>query len=275
MKIICILLFFFLSSYSANKPLKGAEIINIKFEEMSIPISIDQLSKLRTYKEDSTEILEWFKNNGLKRIFELSKFLEFNVFNEENFSKQLLRSWMGRKLISEFSNIIIIPNDKNGVILFNTIENLLEKKEKLSTIDILRAIPINQIKLDVDNLILIISSWKKELEEQKNLIAKLNDFDKTKEILFLSSKKQENITSLRKSIKVSHRKNQLNVEIWRPANNNIEKDVIIFMPGLGGDIGNFRWIGSELSKRGWPVIFIDHEGSNSDTFKAVIKGKEA
>ena len=161
MKIICILFFFFLSSYSANKPLKGAEIINIKFEEMLIPISIDQLSKLRTYKEDSTELLDWFKNNRLKKIFELSKFLEFNVFNEENFSKQLLRSWMGRKLISELSNIVIIPKDKNGVILFNTIENLLEKKEKLSTIDILRAIPINQIKLDVDNLILIISSWKK------------------------------------------------------------------------------------------------------------------
>ena len=275
MKIICILLFFFLSSYSANKPLKGAEIINIKFEEMSIPISIDQLSKLRTYKEDSTELLEWFKNNGLKKIFELSKFLEFNVFNEENFSKQLLRSWMGRKLISEFSNIIIIPNDKNGVILFNTIENLLEKKEKLTTIDILRAIPINQIKLDVDNLILIISSWKRELEEQQKLITKLNDFDKAKEILILSSKKEENITSSRQSIKVSHRKNQLNLEIWKPVNNNIEKDVIIFMPGLGGDIGNFRWIGSELSSRGWPVIFIDHEGSNSDTLKAVIKGEEA
>ena len=275
MKIICILLFFFLSSYSANKPLKSAETINVKFEEMSIPISIDQLSKLRTYKEDSTELLEWFKNNGLKKIFELSKFLEFNVFNQENFSKQLLRSWMGRKLISELSNIIIIPKDQNGVILFNTIENLLEKKEKLSTIDILRAIPINQIKLDMDNLILIISSWKRELEEQQKLISKLNDFDKTKEVLFLSSKKQENSTPLIKSIKVVHRKNQLNVEIWKPVNNNHEKDVIIFMPGLGGDIGNFRWIGSELSKRGWPVIFIDHEGSNSDTFKAVIKGKEA
>jgi len=113
LKIICILLFFFLSSYTANKPIRGAEKINIKFEEMSIPISIDQLSKLRTYKEDSTEILYWFKNNGFKKIFELSKFLEFNIFKEENFSKQLIRSWMGRKLISELSNIVIIPNDQN------------------------------------------------------------------------------------------------------------------------------------------------------------------
>ena len=115
MKIICILLYFFLSSYSANKPLKGAEIINIKFDGMSIPISIDQLSKLRTYKEDSTELLEWFKNNGLKKIFKLSKFLEFNIFNEGNFSKQLLRSWMGRKLISELTKFAFVLLYSQGI----------------------------------------------------------------------------------------------------------------------------------------------------------------
>ncbi len=276
MKIICILLIFFLSSYSANKPLKSAEKINIKFEEMSIPISIDQLLKLRTYKEDSTEVLEWFNNIGFKRIFDLSKFLEFNVFKEENFSKQLLRSWMGRKLISELSNIVIIPDDQNGVILFNTIENLLENKEKISTFDILRAIPISEIKLDVDNLILIIKTWKNELEEQQKLISKLDVFEKTKNVLITSSIKQgNNNPPLQNIIEVPYRKNPLKVELWKPINNISKKDLIIFMPGLGGDIRNFRWIGSELSKRGWPVIFIDHEGSNSDTFKAVIKGKEA
>ena len=276
MKIICILLFFFLSSYSDTKPLKAAEKINIKIEEMSIPVSIDQLSKLRTYEDNSTELFNWLKNNGFKRLFELSKLLDFHVFKEENFSRQLLRSWMGRKLISELSKTIIIPEDQNGVILFNTIENLLEKKEKVSTIDILEDIPIREIILDVNNLIFIISSWKNELEEQQKLINKLNVFDKTKEISFLGSKKQfDNNLPLKTSIKVSYRKNPLKVEVWKPVNNFSEKDVIVFMPGLGGDIGNFRWLGSELSKRGWPVILIDHEGSNSETFKAVIKGQES
>ena len=277
MKIICILLFFFLSSYSANKPLKGAEKINIKLEEMSIPISIDQLSKLRTYKEDSTELLEWLKNNGFNKILKLSKFLEYPVFNNDNFTKHLAKSWMGRKLISELSNTFIIPNDRNGVILFNTIESLLEKKEKISTLDILRAVPINEIKLDLDNLILIIASWKEELEEQQKLITKLNDFDKTKDTLLLKKYKDQvnNKVPLRIDIEVPHRINPLVIELWKPIQDLNEKDLIIFMPGLGGDIGNFRWIGSQLSKKGWPVIFIDHEGSNSETFKSVIKGEEA
>jgi predicted dienelactone hydrolase len=47
------------------------------------------------------------------------------------------------------------------------------------------------------------------------------------------------------------------------------------MPGLGGEINNFKWIGYELSKRGWPIVFIDHRGSNLKAFTEVIEGGES
>jgi len=47
------------------------------------------------------------------------------------------------------------------------------------------------------------------------------------------------------------------------------------MPGLGGEINNFKWIGNELTKRGWPIAFIDHRGSNLKSFIEVLEGKEA
>ena len=59
---------------------KAAEKINIKFEEMKIPLTIEQLSKLKKYTDDSTELIDWLKKNGLIRVLELSKFLEFPVF---------------------------------------------------------------------------------------------------------------------------------------------------------------------------------------------------
>ena len=40
---------------------KAAEKINIKFEEMKIPLTIEQLSKLENYKDDSTELIDWLK----------------------------------------------------------------------------------------------------------------------------------------------------------------------------------------------------------------------
>ena len=82
---------------------------------MTIPFTIEQLSNLETYRNDSTEVIDWFKQNGFIRVIELSKFLKFPVFKEEGFNRQVLRSWVGRKILSELSNTILVPNDKDGI----------------------------------------------------------------------------------------------------------------------------------------------------------------
>ncbi len=276
MKLIFVLFLSLFSFFSANDS-KAAEKINVKFEEMSIPLTINQLSNLETYKNDSTELIDWFKKNGFLRVFELSKFLKFPVFKEESLNRQVLRSWVGRKILSELSNTISIPNDTDNIEIFNTIENLLEIKKEVSTLDILKALPSEEISLDIDNLIVIISSWKKELAKQQNLILKLNSIEKTNHY-FLKKKRNKNhlgVVKIKKKIYSQHRSDPLKIELWKNKNHTSEKELIIFMPGLGGDINNFRWIGIELSKRGWPVLFIDHEGSNSKSLLAVLEGSNA
>ena len=113
-----------------NNGLRAVEKINIKFEEMKIPLTIEQLSKLEKYKYDSTELIDWLRENGLIRFFELSKFLEFPVFKEEGINREVLRSWIGRKILTELSKTITVPNDNNGIEIYNTIENLLDKKKR-------------------------------------------------------------------------------------------------------------------------------------------------
>ena len=267
------IIFFSFCGLFFNNGLKGAEKINIKFEEMEIPLTIEQLSKLEKYKDDSTELIDWLKKNGLIRFFELSKFLEFPVFKEEGLNREVLRSWIGRRILTELSNTILVPNDLDGVEVFNTIENLLELKKEVSTLDIIKAIPSKEISLDVDNLISIVSSWKKELTMQQNLILKLNSLERTKN--YISNKKVEygsNSIKITKNIYSPHRVEPLKIELWKNNKGISDKDLIIFMPGLGGDINNFRWIGVELSHRGWPVLFIDHKGSNSEAILEVLEG---
>ena len=272
MKFIFVLFLSFFSFYSANDS-KAAEKINIKFEEMSIPLTIDQLSNFEESKNDSTEVIDWFKQNGFLKVFELSKFLKFPVFKEESLNRQVLRSWIGRKILSELSNTILVPNDKDGIKVFNTIEKLLEVKKEVSTLDILKALPSEEISLDVDNLISIVSSWKKELAMQQNLSLKLNSLEKTNNYFSKKTDKyNDDIIKINKKIYSSHRVEPLKIELWKNNKNFSDKDLIIFMPGLGGNIDNFRWIGVELSQRGWPVIFIDHRGSNSETFLEVLAG---
>ena len=86
------IIFFSLFGLFFNNGLKAAEKINIKFEEMEIPITIEQLSKLEKYKDNSTELTDWLKKNRLIRVFELSKFLEFPVFKEEGLNREILLS---------------------------------------------------------------------------------------------------------------------------------------------------------------------------------------
>ena len=276
MKFIFIICLSFFNLFSANFTSKAAEKINIKFEGMSIPISIDELSRLNKRNQDSTEIIDWFRNNGLEKIFELSKYLNFPIIKQDDFSKQILRSWMGKKVLSELSNTFIVPNDINGIQVFNTIEKLLEKKKEVSTIDILKTIPVEEIQLDLDNLINIVTSWKKALEEQQNFTKKLKFLDKSKENISLIFNDNSNLgsKSYQISLNAPHREEPISIKIWMPEINP-KKDLIIFMPGLGGDIDNFRWLGSGLSKKGWPVILLEHKGSDSVALNLSIKGDVA
>jgi len=252
---------------------RAAEKINIKFEEMKIPLTIDQLSKLEKYKDDSTELLDWLKKNGLIRFLELSKFLEFPVFKEEGLNREVLRSWIGRKILTELSKTISVPNDHNGVEIYNTIENLLDEKKEISTLEIIKALPSEEISLDIDNLILIISSWKKELAMQQELISKLNNLERTNQKISKNNEKKSNkdLIKINKKIFASHRVKPFEIEIWKNKKSNKDKELIIFMPGLGGEINNFKWIGNELTKMGWPIVFIDHRGSNLKAITEVLE----
>ena len=72
MKNFFIIFFGFCGLFFSNS-LKAAEKINIKFEEMEIPLTIEQLSKLEKYKDDSTELIDWLKNKPqkLKKIIKM------------------------------------------------------------------------------------------------------------------------------------------------------------------------------------------------------------
>ena len=217
MKYFLLLFLSFCSLLFANSSSKAAEKVNLKFEEMIIPLNINQLSQLEKYSDDSTELIDWFKSNRFIKVFELSKYLNFPVFKEEGLNREVLRSWLGRKILSQLSKTIVVPNDNNGVEVFNTIENLLEDNNEVSTLEIIKALPSEEILLDIDNLILIISSWKEELLMQQNLTLRLNSLSKTQPKVFKLNKIRYDSELIKSNQKIytRHRSAPLNVELWK------------------------------------------------------------
>ena len=80
---------------------------------------------------------------------------------------------------------------------------------------------------------------------------------------------------INKKIYAPHRVKPFEIELWKSNKSNDDKELIIFMPGLGGEINNFKWIGKELTNRGWPIVFIDHRGTNLKAFTEVLEGRES
>ena len=112
---------------------------------------------------------------------------------------------------------------------------------------------------------------------QQELLSKLNQLERTKQKkTFKNTEKKstKDLIKIEKKIYAPHRVKPFEIEIWKSNKTNVDKELIIFMPGLGGEINNFKWIGNELARRGWPILFIDHRGSNLESFIEVLDGKE-
>ena len=58
------IIFLSFSGLVFNNVSKAAEKINIKFEQMEIPLTINQLSKLEKYEDASTELIDWLKKRN-------------------------------------------------------------------------------------------------------------------------------------------------------------------------------------------------------------------
>ncbi len=259
-----------------EKEVKAAERLDIQFEEMIIPISIEELEGWAEKKgEMSSELSTWIDFLGFENKYSFSSFLQIPIFKESGISLELIRSWAGKELLEQISESVFINEDNSGVILFNTIEGLLEEKETITIIDILKKMPSENILLDLDGVIKIITSWKEELKKQQDLLFSLSNLESSK-ITFSENNKNLSFSMKLFKLPAIHRNDSLTIELWKPiAAMDETKNLIIFMPGLGGDRLHFRWLAKNLSERGWPVALIQHQGSDSESIKALVKGGES
>ena len=47
------------------------------------------------------------------------------------------------------------------------------------------------------------------------------------------------------------------------------------MPGLGGDPEHFHWLAEALSEAGWPVVIVEHPGSDAEAVQALLDGRQS
>ena len=257
---------------------KAAERIEVHFEEMSIPISINELDEWsKDYKESNSELGHWLSLLGFESRTALANFFKEPFVKDKNAALMLLRSWFGRKLLEEFGDLVHLDEKTNDSAIFNTVENLLETENKVNLLDVFRALPSDVIHIDLDELVQVAKRLRLELKLQQRLVSDLRSFSPEENLL---SESKIGLDDLKGNdfddflLEVSHRKEPLEVEVWHPSNViKPRKNFIVFMPGLGGDQAHFHWLSRSLSNQGWPVVLLQHPGSDSNSLKALLQGK--
>ncbi len=264
--------------------LYAAERVEFHFDGMTIPIPIDELNLWNRGLNDkdlddlkaNSELAFWLNMLGFKSRAALSEFLEAPLIKDKSMARQLLRSWAGRKLLDEISDLVVIDDDNSGIKLFNTLETLLEDQEEVSLLDLLKGLSAEVVHFDLDGWLLVLSNWRNELQKQQKLLTDLRSFSSNINLLKVDKSSEDDLKeSLKETlkIKVSHRSEDLEVEIWKPLARSSSRDNwIAFMPGLGGDQSHFRWLARSLSHRGWEVVVLDHPGSNAKAMHSFVEG---
>ena len=153
---------------------------------MSIPISIKELIDWGNGAEEkNSELASWLKLLGFKERKGLSKFLNTPLVKDKSMARQILRSWSGRKLLDEVSDLILMDDDSSGESVLDTLENLLDEKDEVTTFDLLNSLSVKAIHIDLDGWIEVANNWRSELNKQQKLISDLMTINK------ISGKKDE------------------------------------------------------------------------------------
>ena len=160
-----------LAPYCFYPKLQAAERFEIHFDGMSIPISIKELIDWSNGAEEkNSELASWLNLLGFKERKGLAKFLSTPLVRDKSMARQILRSWSGRKLLDEVSDLILMDEDSSGESVLDTLEKLLNEKDEVTTFDLLNSLSVKAIHIDLDGWIEVANNWRSELNKQQKLI---------------------------------------------------------------------------------------------------------
>ena len=259
----------------AGLPARSASELVVELDGLELPVDLDDLEAWTLAPAGATtsqalwlNLLDGESRRGLIRL------LRAPLLRDRGFGIQLLSSWTGEPLLREVGGLLTTAGGENtGVLLLATLRQLLERQATITSLDLLRALPPERLHLRVDGLLDLASDWRSQLQRQEQAMVELAALplpQRSSRTLLLG--RQADGSPQRLQLGVAHRTSPLPVEIW-PARRPKRGPWLLMMPGLGGNTEQLSWLAAALSERGWPVVLIEHPGSDERAVKASLEGE--
>ena len=198
-----------------------------------------------------------------------------------------------------------------GPLLVTSLRQLLQHQQTVTTIDLLQAVPTRRITLNLDALVAMASQWRRQLEAQRQALAVLRRLPLPErgplltitDGLAIASAPSGLVDQARSpgsnlaagrgpspiptltppgrdppirsqlvSLPVAHRSSPLKLVLWPAQPSAPNRGWVLLMPGLGGSAAQLGWLGAALAERGWPVLVLEHPGSDEQAMRALLDG---
>ena len=264
-------------------PVGSTERVEVQIDGVVLPVSVAELGAfVRSPTADPaqlsrSELSTWMGLLAPDSRQGLIRLLKAPILSRRSLGRQLLSSWGAGPLLDALGELIRVEDGKriNRSLVLSTLEQLLERQETVSTLDVLEALPTQQLRLDLDALVAAANRWRLELERHQTLMRTLAQKEVRLQLLKGAERSVSAESPLQSTLAVDHRSRQLQVERWIPQSPREDRTWVLMMPGLGGDPNHFHWLARSLMQAGWPVAVLEHPGSDAAAVQALLEGRQS
>ena len=261
-------------------PLRAAEELDIRLDGLDLPLNLAELERWsRDPEARSGELRVWLSLLDPQSQAQLHQLLNTSLVQQRSFTQQMMRSWAGQRVAEELGVLLSTENGNAGPLVLSTLNALLKGQQQVTVLELMRALPVRQLTINLDGLQQLAQGWQQQLFEQKVALQALQTLPLPQGtpllplsdgVLLEQQGSAADRTPQRWRLPVSHREEDLALELWPVPG---ATTWVLLMPGLGGSTDQLRWLAQALHERQWPVVLLDHPGSNELAVRELVQGR--
>jgi predicted dienelactone hydrolase len=246
----------------------AAERLTLKVAGLEIPVEVQQLEDWAKQPKENRELGPWLNLLEQKTQQNIRQLLLQPLPLQGNSIGPLLNSWAGQELVQQLGALLRPPQGDGGDLLLN----LVQQQQLISVLDLLKGAPTPELRLDLDALTELAEKLRDQLQQQISLQKKLRGLALPP--LVFDAPKAAAINSEKVSLPVAHRLAPIPLQLWWPQEKLAVSHWLLISHGLGGSIDQLAWLGHGLAAQGWPVVSVQHQGSDVDAVRGLLEGRE-
>ncbi len=265
-------------------PTPAAEQVTLSYGFIEASVSVQSLRNYAEQGEVGADLAPY-----LKRLSETERSQFRTVLqSKSNVSpvevSQFLRSSIGDNILKSAGNIIQTPSRLNGGRgLRGALVLSAAEPEGLSVLGTLEKFPTKTVRINSRKIFQSVREFTALFQDTRGAIAAIaqqavpeDNALNNKSVFELAQSGPYSVAMQSLTLTDRNRDRQIPVDLYLPASSQSSvppAPLIVASPGLAGDRTGFAVIGNHLASHGFAVAALDHPGSDTANFEALLAGR--